>query len=694
MAETNISADKTTGQTIQAEHVNELKSAIITTLSGRNSSGNLAPGQQLGSNAYPWGTAYINNIISNGNLIDFSGLAVTTDRIISGKQRSTSTQADFIRAAGSSNNATIEGATTALNLVINGATVEISADIALSALTTASGGASNRCNINDPGLADQEFTKYLGGENDPIPVDTMGANMLTKIGQMVALLSTNGEYMLALLKSSTQVAVVRRGFFFDDNGDPIVRQTLANDDTLSLMSLGFVFVDSDGSTTDVSYLTPIYDFNEPNSPATGQYWFDTQEQTWKRYDGVNFINVDRILIGLVVIDTSNCVASRSFGFAKDFSDLNSISFNPDGFTDTTIFTKDIDNIISVNSKEVLFRYDQLTFDITDDLASGVIEAANTTYYCYLSEEGQKIIDTERPYRYNPFIQGYYHPYNTWRCVGSFDNDGSSDIESVIDIDELIDPNTKLVIAGSGELTISSGAITITGSQHTVRSEVTSSADNLDTINRGVTGQIVVLSAGASDEPITLRHNIGNIITPTGANITLSNTNQRARLQYDGTNYIFLDIKLPGDIVQIVNTTVSTVASHSSAIPSDNTIPQSNEGGEAMTLSITPTSANNKLFIQSITNIHEGSTSPTTVALFQNSIANALAAVGAGDADGSSGPSAVPLNHYMTANTTISTTFKIRYGTNSGSQTTFNGVSGSARFGGVASSSITIMEIQT
>ena len=65
-----------------------------------------------------------------------------------------------------------------------------------------------------------------------------------------------------------------------------------------------------------------------------------------------------------------------------------------------------------------------------------------------------------------------------------------------------------------------------------------------------------------------------------------------------------------------------------------------------------------------------------------------------DTDGSTGLSATPLTHFMTAGTTSATTFKIRYGTESGGDTTFNGEGGgNRRFAGVCNSSITITEIQ-
>jgi hypothetical protein len=53
---------------------------------------------------------------------------------------------------------------------------------------------------------------------------------------------------------------------------------------------------------------------------------------------------------------------------------------------------------------------------------------------------------------------------------------------------------------------------------------------------------------------------------------------------------------------------------------------------------------------------------------------------------------ISLMHYMTSGTTSSTTFKLRLGNNSANTTSFNGKNGARKYGGVSSSSLTIMEI--
>ena len=149
----------------------------------------------------------------------------------------------------------------------------------------------------------------------------------------------------------------------------------------------------------------------------------------------------------------------------------------------------------------------------------------------------------------------------------------------------------------------------------------------------------------------------------------------------------------GKVVQIIPFTDGEVATGTTTIPNDDTIPQNTEGDEFMTLSITPQDTSNNLFIQIVFYGANSATNPIILALFQDSTADALSAIGdnTGDINNARG---VILNHFMTAGTTSTTTFKIRAGRGGGAGTiTFNGATGTRDFGGVAGSSITITEYQ-
>ena len=150
----------------------------------------------------------------------------------------------------------------------------------------------------------------------------------------------------------------------------------------------------------------------------------------------------------------------------------------------------------------------------------------------------------------------------------------------------------------------------------------------------------------------------------------------------------------GRIVQQVNVQDGAVATGTTILPIDDTIPQNTEGDQFMTASITPTRANNLLRIQAILNLSNGSAGPAgiTAALFQDAIASALAVAWAGREATAAARGAAVLDFIMPAGTTSLTTFNVRAGAGSASTTTFNGGLGSRLYGGVYYSSLTITEI--
>ena len=145
----------------------------------------------------------------------------------------------------------------------------------------------------------------------------------------------------------------------------------------------------------------------------------------------------------------------------------------------------------------------------------------------------------------------------------------------------------------------------------------------------------------------------------------------------------------GSVLQVVNSQTGAVATTAVNLPIDDTIPQITEGGQALSLAITPTSATSKLQFSVSLMISPSITAFIVGALFQGATASAIASgwsyIGGG------GTTIVSFNHFMTSGTTSPTTFTVRYGSNGGTMT-LNGMGGARYLGGVLSSSITITEI--
>ena len=151
------------------------------------------------------------------------------------------------------------------------------------------------------------------------------------------------------------------------------------------------------------------------------------------------------------------------------------------------------------------------------------------------------------------------------------------------------------------------------------------------------------------------------------------------------------IHLPADRVQVARSSTATYANGSTAIPWDDTIPQSTEGDQILTQAITPISGANVLEIGHFGDYSSNTSDHITVALFQDSTANALMAVTATNVSG--GMITIPLRHVMIAGTSSATTFKVRSGANSGGSAV-NGSFGATtrKLGGVSIASLEIIEI--
>lgn len=171
------------------------------------------------------------------------------------------------------------------------------------------------------------------------------------------------------------------------------------------------------------------------------------------------------------------------------------------------------------------------------------------------------------------------------------------------------------------------------------------------------------------------------------------TSEDLEVRYDGTNFRLTGSSglVSSSVVNIVNTQVTSTATGTTVIPFDDTIPQNTEGDEYMSLSITPTSATNTLYIDVVFVCSLSSAQDFTIALFQDSITNAIAALPE-NVNGASVTRTTAFRYKMTAGTTSPTTFKVRAGGVTGTLR-FNGSFGARLYGGVCTSSITITEIE-
>ena len=239
---------------------------------------------------------------------------------------------------------------------------------------------------------------------------------------------------------------------------------------------------------------------------------------------------------------------------------------------------------------------------------------------------------------------------------------------------------------------------------------TTTITGLGTVQAGTTRNVRFTGA------LTLTHNATTLILPTGANITtaagdcalfqsLGSGNWVCMLyqRKDGTPLVSgytasASNALSGSVLQSKFTQSSAVDSSTTAMPWDNTIPQNTEGEEFTQLatSITPNNSSNILEFDLWLwiNHSSGAQNYIVAAIFQDSTANALFA-GYQIQTTSYGQIGLRVTGKMTAGTTSSTTFKVRYGPATATGTCYTNAdsSGTALFGGVFYSTFQIKEIK-
>lgn len=165
------------------------------------------------------------------------------------------------------------------------------------------------------------------------------------------------------------------------------------------------------------------------------------------------------------------------------------------------------------------------------------------------------------------------------------------------------------------------------------------------------------------------------------------------LRYNSTNdnWVLLN-PLPRRTITPVSTTDSAVATGTTTIPWDDTIPQNTEGDEYISQAITPVSSTSKLVVEITLGLASTTTgSVITAALFQDTTVGALKAKAIHNPNNDQ-INTIAFTHVMTSATTSSTTFKIRAGASKAGTTTFNGILGARKLGGIMASTITITEI--
>ncbi|MCA9813322.1 MAG: hypothetical protein KC483_10760, partial [Nitrosarchaeum sp.] len=300
---------------------------------------------------------------------------------------------------------------------------------------------------------------------------------------------------------------------------PVNRIVFSNNDTITLMSLAYLFIDEDETNINTTYNSPKFSGAEPSSPSTGDYWFDISNDIWKVYNGSAFVASGDTFIGLALLDDTDCLAARCVDFAAQYSREINISIDQPS-SSTQLTAKYQDSLVNVAGKQIKYFYDLPMFDITTDLATSAdmydaTEQASRRYYLYVTDSGQEIISDVHPYyEFQKF--GFYHPHNPWRAIGYVDNNGSSNFarndmfKAVLD-EQYVDEYSFLITAtdsysvGSNQDLVFDSSVDITGSN----SMASATSPNFIFTKRGWYQHTFFISGGTTSGSATIDMDLYN-----------------------------------------------------------------------------------------------------------------------------------------------------------------------------------------
>lgn len=496
-----------------------------------------------------WYESPVSSILGLANSI---GTGLTNNRIVSGLVRSAGTNEMpvFLKAAGTATTATVQGTSTNFIYYVNGVEYTISTNVSLTGLTAAPS-SNNTCLINDAQAADDYYTKGMGEDGSSIPVDNMGSEITALVGKFAAfkIAGTTDEYFLAYVESTTALSKGFRGYFFDSSSAPVPRAGYSNNDTITLMKLTWVFAKTDGTLT-ATYNNPIWSKDEPGSPSIGDYWFDLANNTWKVYGVGSYSSAGATLIGVCIQDSTNCVASRSFEFFAGYDDLNTYELFYDSATQ--VKSRFPGSVANVWGETIKAERNLRTWDITLDRDSGVNEDASTYYFAYLTQIGDVVISNIKPHDRREDLQGYYHPFASWRCIGSFFNDGSSNIDAN-------SVNSYYSRFGQDKLIEASAAYHVEVLDKKIRLSGNSAAEYLPPAAKTRGQEITFIHGGTTLTQIYTLTAFGSETFNTNAATTykMHTAGETLKVYSDGVGYIVLDHFAQTQWVSTTNTVQST-----------------------------------------------------------------------------------------------------------------------------------------
>ncbi len=426
----NKLGDLAVGDIFRSKKINDIHNALSGPIVGRSTKGQPLDGEKLGNSSFAWTDVNAYNFFEDNTELNLREFNAKPNSILSGASRSgVGSQPVYIIPAGvaGGNECTIKASVTPLVYKVNDTIFTLNADIVITGLLTQEtplGTAfQNLLFIPSPSEEQKVWGEPIFGSK-VIQINTASATVVSNIGRWATFQPTSVlplELYFCKILSSTELTHVKRGFYYDELLDPIIRRDQVVLTTINMRRTGWVFLENDLATTDVTYNKPTQSATQPTSPtpATGDYWLDLSTDEWKRFNGSIFVVINRTLVGKVVIDGTDCIGARSEPFYDLPNNISNLKFEK--VSNTIMEVSSIYNMVQHDSITSLLGKSKFRFDNSTDFADAdFTDASDITTMrdrvgLYLTDKFEPKLSDHLPY----FLSNegtHKHPHQNWRCL--------------------------------------------------------------------------------------------------------------------------------------------------------------------------------------------------------------------------------------------------------------------------------------
>lgn len=398
---------RTDATTILADWFNTLRSALSVDHVPRNASGVVTDeAGSIGTEDYQWLNLRVKNLFLDGAAVD-PGLLTSDPHRITGGALDAYDYPAFLSAAGTGNGLVSDflAASTDFTAYINNVLTTYTVDTQFTSLTAAPS-SNNTCLIDDTSLSGY-FTRELGEiDRRPIIIDTIGSEISDRDGEIAAF-KVNSEIFLAEIDTSNnKLWPIYRGWAGTE------RSSLSNNGTITLMQINALLIKSDGSTRIASTYYPQSVTTSPAAGTAGKIYYERSTNK-VGYDTGSSIDYTYIVVGYAVCDDTDCLYVEHEPIDRVYKDDIAVDFwIKDG--DTAVIKAG--SYASINGQKVRYQTDYAV--TTSDIDAGDSLTVNSVIYFYGKADGSVVIGHTAPRLFDARLQGYYHPFRGYRCIGA------------------------------------------------------------------------------------------------------------------------------------------------------------------------------------------------------------------------------------------------------------------------------------